>query len=802
MVREEGRLRGVEAVLDKDLTGALLARTVNADTLPDRHRRRGRRDRLRHAGAGVARRGRRQNGSARCCAQGEFGGGSMGPKVRAALRVRRQRRARGRDHVAGARCAKASRARPGRSGAGDDRARDRAPRRLPRLGDADARLARRRDRDGDEVSVGMATPLNLELLADQGFSDRGRRPERPRDRDPRGRRRGDRGRRGGGRRRARQEGRGSDERRAERPAARSLAAAARRDDELSMAFLSVPGRPRRATRRPPRSRPACTCSASPTALSLEVEAALKRRALERDLLFMGADCGTAIIDGVALGFANAVERGPVGIVGASGTGTQEVCCLLDAAGIGVSHAIGVGGRDLHASVGGLMMRRGLELLARRRRHAGDRGDLQAARSGRRRRDQGGGRGDRQARGARLRASHARGGGGARGRAGRRRARRAVRRRRLKRAAARKGEVRAALVQAAANVSLRPRRRGSSASGHTFIDFGDDEYTQGRAHPMIDQSLRSSTCAAGRPGAGAAARRRARLRRASRPGAELAPAIAGQGRARDRRAVRRRRRPAGARRRSGRGSKRPARSSPAATPTPPRLAREAARWLTSSDGRSRSPTSASTCSPTSSSARACASSASTGGRRSPAPRRRSRASRSRPREIARANDEAVERLESAQPHARRRRRRRATCSPASADRTLLHAGPPIDWADMSGPLRGAIVGAAVYEGLASDREDAERRAAAGEFEFGPCHERGAVGPMAGVVSPSMPMCVSRTRRTATARSARSTKGSARCCATAPTTPRCSTRLRLDPRRARARVRPGARARSASRSTCAR
>ena len=61
---------------------------------------------------------------------------------------------------------------------------------------------------------------------------------------------------------------------------------------------------------------------------------------------MGADCGTAIIDGVALGFANAVRRGPVGIVGASGTGIQEVSCLLDAAGVGVSHAIGVGGRDL------------------------------------------------------------------------------------------------------------------------------------------------------------------------------------------------------------------------------------------------------------------------------------------------------------------------------------------------------------------------------------------------------------------------------------------------------------------------
>jgi hypothetical protein len=109
------------------------------------------------------------------------------------------------------------------------------------------------------------------------------------------------------------------------------------------------------------------------------------------------------------------------------------------------------------------------------------------------------------------------------------------------------------------------------------------------------------------------------------------------------------------------------------------------------------------------------------------------------QIAQANDEAVERIESAQPHLVGVGTARDLL-PGISDRTILHAGPPIEWADMSGPLRGAVIGAAVHEGLATDREDAERRAAAGEFEFGPCHERGAVGPMAGVVSPSMPMCV--------------------------------------------------------------
>jgi hypothetical protein len=108
-------------------------------------------------------------------------------------------------------------------------------------------------------------------------------------------------------------------------------------------------------------------------------------------------------------------------------------------------------------------------------------------------------------------------------------------------------------------------------------------------------------------------------------------------------------------------------------------------------------------------------------------------------IARANDEAVKRIDDAQPMLVGVGTARDLL-PGIGDRTILHAGPPIEWPDMSGPLRGAVLGAAVYEGLATDLEDAERRAAAGEFEFGPCHERGAVGPMAGVVSPSMPMCI--------------------------------------------------------------
>lgn len=98
-------------------------------------------------------------------------------------------------------------------------------------------------------------------------------------------------------------------------------------------------------------------------VSLIDETRLKQLAAERDLLLMGPDCGTAILNGVGLGFANRVRRGPVGIVGASGTGIQQLCCLLDEMDIGIAQAIGTGGRDLSAEVDASMTRRALHLLA-------------------------------------------------------------------------------------------------------------------------------------------------------------------------------------------------------------------------------------------------------------------------------------------------------------------------------------------------------------------------------------------------------------------------------------------------------
>jgi succinyl-CoA synthetase alpha subunit len=98
-------------------------------------------------------------------------------------------------------------------------------------------------------------------------------------------------------------------------------------------------------------------------VELKDEIALKRFARERDLIVMGPDCGTAIINGVPLAFANVVRRGGIGVVGASGTGLQQVTCLVDRWGCGISQAIGTGGHDLHREVGGISMLQGLKALA-------------------------------------------------------------------------------------------------------------------------------------------------------------------------------------------------------------------------------------------------------------------------------------------------------------------------------------------------------------------------------------------------------------------------------------------------------
>ncbi|MEG2115283.1 MAG: acyl-CoA synthetase FdrA, partial [Hafnia sp.] len=98
-------------------------------------------------------------------------------------------------------------------------------------------------------------------------------------------------------------------------------------------------------------------------VSLQQEKQIKLLAQDKNLLVMGPDCGTAIINGLPLGFANVVKSGCIGVVGASGTGLQEVTCRIDQLGAGVSQAIGTGGHDLHEEIGGISMLFGLNALA-------------------------------------------------------------------------------------------------------------------------------------------------------------------------------------------------------------------------------------------------------------------------------------------------------------------------------------------------------------------------------------------------------------------------------------------------------
>jgi FdrA protein len=96
---------------------------------------------------------------------------------------------------------------------------------------------------------------------------------------------------------------------------------------------------------------------------VEQEVWLKDAATRRGVLVMGPDCGTAVVGGVGLGFANVVRPGPVGIVAASGTGAQQLMSLLDGVGVGVSHCLGVGSRDMSSAVGGRSTLAALDLLA-------------------------------------------------------------------------------------------------------------------------------------------------------------------------------------------------------------------------------------------------------------------------------------------------------------------------------------------------------------------------------------------------------------------------------------------------------
>jgi FdrA protein len=222
-------------------------------------------------------------------------------------------------------------------------------------------------------------------------------------------------------------------------------------------------------------------------VSVEDEIALKRRGAERGLLVMGPECGTAMLGGVGLGFANVVRRGPVGIVAAAGTGAQEASVLLDGAGSGVSEIIGVGGRDLSAQVGGIMFRAGMELLA-----ADDETetlllvskppDAEAVRA----------LGDVDVRGKRVVASFVGWDGGEAPfdvyptlEAGACAAAEAAPSRDDEPELDGGGE----LLGLFSGGSLAYEAQTILGPGHRILDLGEEEYTQGRPHPMVDLELR-------------------------------------------------------------------------------------------------------------------------------------------------------------------------------------------------------------------------------------------------------------------------------------------------------------------------
>lgn len=144
----------------------------------------------------------------------------------------------------------------------------------------------------------------------------------------------------------------------EGPAPRSIRSAA---DGANVALISVPGEHayREASDALEAGLHVVLYSDN---VSVDAEVELKARAAERGLLVMGPDCGTVILAGAGLGFANVVAPGPIGLVSASGTGAQQVCALCDAADVGVRHVIGLGGRDLTDAVGGASALPALRLL--------------------------------------------------------------------------------------------------------------------------------------------------------------------------------------------------------------------------------------------------------------------------------------------------------------------------------------------------------------------------------------------------------------------------------------------------------
>jgi len=631
---------------------------------------------------------------------------------------------------------------------------------------------------------------------------------------------------------------------------RSLEVALRRDETANLALISVAGE-HAWLEAEQALRHGLHVFLFSDNVPIEQEQRLKALAAEKRLLLMGPDCGTAIINGVGLGFSNVVPRGSIGIVGASGTGMQQLLCLIAAAGLGVSQAIGTGGRDLSEAIGGVMMKSGLALLAddpqtevivlvskppaQRVAHdilaasqldkpvvvvflgtapeqfAAVAGKVHLART--------------LTEGAELAVSLA---GGDRslvpGKDALLKYDLAAERTKLApsqrymRALYSGGTLcdEAMLLLServgavASNIPLRPEWAlvpGEMYRGHTALDLGSDEFTRGRPHPMIDPTLRLQYLAraAENPETavilfdivlGFCAQQN--------PTAVYAPAIS------------RARAPA-----TTGGRSLPVIVSLCGTEGDPqrlsmqRRALEAAGALVFESNVAAALAAASLVSDAEAGVTFRAEETDQGegstfmvaAWRGQAPpllytngRQQSYSSGGDvldksalygPRHVLfdsplhiihvgadlfadalaaqdvpvtrvtwqpaagnsdaalsvllgdsrvdQANQEAIQRLMAARPRLVDVRPA-GEAIPGMHKHLLLHAGPPITWERMSGPLRGAIMGALLYEGLAADLGAAERLAASGDIDFAPCHHYHAVGPMAGVVSASMPVQV--------------------------------------------------------------
>ena len=147
------------------------------------------------------------------------------------------------------------------------------------------------------------------------------------------------------------------------PGIRTIGEAMSTITDANLALISTPG-PYAAAEGYKALKAGLNVMLFSSSVTVEDEVALKTLARRRGLLVMGPDCGTAILSGVPLGFANVVPRGDVGIVAAAGTGLQELTCQLSRESIGISHAIGAGSRDLWREIGGITTLQGYEALLR------------------------------------------------------------------------------------------------------------------------------------------------------------------------------------------------------------------------------------------------------------------------------------------------------------------------------------------------------------------------------------------------------------------------------------------------------